>query len=206
MTASWSRLAADLRKPLALVLFALAGFFAGYFIFVYWQVWRQANRDEAGPADAIVVFGAAEYRGHPSPVLKARLDHALDLYRKGLAAHIITTGGHGGDNQFSEAEVGRSYLAKNNVPSEMIAVETEGETTMESAAAVAEIMDRMQMSSCIVVSDGYHIYRVKQMLQAHGIRALGSPRSPGGDPPIKRGWYYARQALGYILWRMGIRF
>lgn len=183
----------------------LAGIVAGYFLYVYVQVWQQANRDEAGPADAIVVFGAAEYRGHPSPVLKARLDHALDLYRKGLAARIITTGGHGGDWQFSEGEVGRSYLAKNNVPSEVILVDTQGETTMESAAAVAEIMDRMRMSSCIVVSDGYHIYRVKKMLQSRGIRAFGSPRSPGKDPAARRGWYYARQAMGYILWRLGIR-
>jgi uncharacterized SAM-binding protein YcdF (DUF218 family) len=183
----------------------LAGIFAGYYLFVCAQVWRQANRDEAGPADAIVVFGAAEYRGHPSPVLKARLDHALNLYQKGLAPRIITTGGHGGDSQFTEGEVSRSYLAKNNVPSEMIVVESESETTMESAAAVAEIMDRMRMNSCIVVSDGYHIYRVKKMLESRGIRAFGSPRSPGNDSAPRRGGYYARQALGYILWRLGIR-
>lgn len=187
------------------VAWMVAGAVAGCFLFVYAQVWRQANQDEAGPADAIVVFGAAEYRGHPSPVLKARLDHALDLYRRGLAPRIITTGGHGGEREFTEGEVGRSYLARNNVPSEMILVEREGDTTMESAAAVAEIMDRMRMTSCIVVSDGYHIYRVKKMLEARGIRALWSPRIPGGDRPLKRGWYYARQALGYILWRAGIR-
>ena len=182
-----------------------AALFVGYYLYVYAQVWQQANRDEAGPADAIVVFGAAEYRGQPSPVLRARLDHALDLYRRGLAPRIITTGGPGGDQQFTEGEVGRSYLAKNNVPSEVILVETKGETTMESAAAVAEIMDRMRMSSCIVVSDGYHIYRVKQMLQSRGIRALGSPRSPGTDAPARRSWYYARQAMGYVLWRIGVR-
>ena len=187
------------------IAWMVVGALTGCFLFVYAQVWRQANRDEAGPADAIVVFGAAEYRGHPSPVLKARLDHALELYRRGLAPRIITTGGHGGDRQFTEGEVGRSYLAKNNVPSEMILVEREGDTTMESAAAVAEIMDRMRMNSCIVVSDGYHIYRVQKMLEERRIRALGSPRLPGGDPPLQRGWYYARQALGYILWRAGIR-
>ncbi len=184
---------------------ACIGIVAGCFLYVYAQVWRQAYRDEAAAADAIVVFGAAEYRGHPSPVLRARLDHALDLYRRGLAPRIITTGGHGGDRQFTEGDVGRSYLARNNVPSEMIVVENEGDTTMESAVAVAEIMDRMRMASCIVVSDGYHIYRVKKMLESRGIRALGSPRSPGADTPVRRGWYYARQALGYMLWRLGIR-
>ena len=182
-----------------------AGALGGSFLWVYVQVWRQANRDEAGKADAIVVFGAAEYRGYPSPVLKARLDHALGLYRQGLAPRIITTGGHGGDQQFTEGEVGRSYLVRNDVPSEVILVEKQGETTVESAAAVGEIMDRLQLGSCIVVSDGYHVYRVKKMLEARGIRALGSPRSPGGDSAAKRGWYYARQAVGYMLWRVGIR-
>ena len=195
----------SLLRPWRWLTVAGAGALAGYFLFVCVEVWRQSGRDEAGPADAIVVFGAAEYRGQPSPVLKARLDHALDLYRRALAPRIITTGGHGGDPRFTEGEVGRSYLARNNVPSEMILVEPAGESTMESAAAVAEIMDRMRMTSCIVVSDGYHIFRVKKMLEARGIRALGSPRTPGADPPARRAWHYARQALGYMLWRMGIR-
>jgi len=192
-------------RPLVVAVLVCAAALAVYFLAVYFQVWRQATREEAAPADAIVVFGAAEYRGHPSPVLKARLDHALDLYHKGLAARIITTGGHGGDRQFTEGDVGRNYLAKNNIPSEMIVVDNEGYTTMESATAVAEIMDRMRMTSCIVVSDGYHIFRVKKMLESRGIRALGSPRSPGADSAARRSWYYARQALGYILWRLGIR-
>ncbi|MBI3666799.1 MAG: YdcF family protein [Acidobacteria bacterium] len=182
-----------------------ATFFGAYFLYVCFEVWRQSGREEAGAADAIVVFGAAEYRGQPSPVLKARLDHALELYRRALAPRIITTGGHGGDPRFTEGEVGRIYLAKNNVPSEVILVEPAGESTMESAAAVAEIMDRMRMTSCIVVSDGYHIFRVKKMLEARGIRALGSPRTPGSDPPARRAWHYARQALAYMLWRAGIR-
>ena len=182
-----------------------AGALGAYFLLIFAEVRRQAHQDEAGRADAIVVLGAAEYRGRPSPVLKARLDHALELYRRGLAPRIITTGGHGGDQQYTEGEVGRSYLAKRNVPWEAILTETAGETTMESAAAVAEIMDRTRMSSCIVVSDGYHIYRVKKMLEARGLRVLGSPRAPGPDPPARRGWYYARQALGYVLWRLGIR-
>ena len=194
------------KRPLAGILLVVVGVFAAYLVGVYVQIWRQANRDEAAKSDAIVVFGAAEYRGQPSPVLRARLDHALDLYRRGLAPRIITTGGHGGDPRFTEGEVSRTYLAKNNVPSEMIVVESNGETTVESATAVAEIMDRMRLASCIVVSDGYHIYRVKKMLEARGIRAFGSPRSPGAVSPAKRAWYYARQALGYVLWRIGLRF
>jgi uncharacterized SAM-binding protein YcdF (DUF218 family) len=192
-------------RPLGKLLLAAAGALVVYLLAVYVQVWQQASRDEAARADAIVVFGAAEYRGYPSPVLKARLDHALSLYQRKLAPRIITTGGHGGDPHFTEGEVSRSYLAKNNVPSEAIIVENEGESTVESAAAVGEIMDRLRLGSCIVVSDGYHIYRVKKMLEARGIRAFGSPRIPGDDPPARRAWHYARQTLGYVLWRIGIR-
>lgn len=193
------------KRPLAAVL-AFCGAAAGIgFLKIWKDVWRQANRDEAAPADLIVVLGAAEYAGRPSPVLRARLDHALELYRHGLAPSILTTGGAGGDPQFTEGEVGRAYLAKNDVPSESILVENRGATTVESATAAAEIMDQRGLRSCIVVSDGYHIYRVKKILEARGIRALGSPRSPGSDAPAVRGWRYARQALGYMLWKIGIR-
>ena len=202
---AWTQPVISKARLLGFAALLCAAVFTACFLLIYASVLQQAGRDEAGRADAIVVFGAAEYRGRPSPVLRARLDHALELYGKGFAPRIITTGGRGGDPQFSEGEVSRTYLAQHNVPSEVILVEAEGGTTMESAAAVAEIMDRMRMGSCIVVSDGYHIFRVKKMLQSRGIRALGSPRSPGSDGPAKRAWYYARQAFGYMLWRVGIR-
>ena len=96
--------------------------------------------DEARPADVILVLGAAEYRGRPSPVLRARLDHALDLYRRKLAPRILTTGGAGGDPVFTEGGVGRSYLISHGVPSEAIIVETEGESTVHSTALAGEIM------------------------------------------------------------------
>jgi len=98
------------------------------------RIERESTRDEAQPADVIVVLGAAEYRGRPSPVLKARLDHALELYRRGLAPQVLTTGGAGGDPVFTEGGVGRSYLMSRGVPSEAIIVETEGATTVESTA------------------------------------------------------------------------
>ncbi len=114
------------------------------------------------------MLGAAEYRGRPSPVLGARLNHALFLYRKGLAPRILTTGGSGGDPTFTEGEVARAYLTKHDIPSEAVMVESEGESTVDSTAAAAEIMRRMNLGSCIVVSDGYHIYRVKKMLEFQG--------------------------------------
>src|SRR5437868_3156795 len=148
-----------------------------------WQVWQvsreirnQSFVDEARPADVIVVLGAAEYRGKPSPVLEARLNHALFLYRKDLASRILTTGGKGPDPTFSEGEVAHAYLSRHGVPSEAIFVESEGESTVHSIAAAAEIMRRMNLKSCIVVSDGYHIFRVKKMLENQGLKVYGSPR------------------------------
>ncbi len=178
---------------------------AGYFGFVFFEVRRYAHTDEAQPADAIVVLGAAQYRGRPSPVLKARLDHALELYRRELAPRIITTGGHGRGAEFAEGDVSREYLSEQGVPAEFVTAETQGQSTMHSAAGVAEIMDQMELRSCIVVSDGYHIHRIKRMLEERGLRVYGSPRTPGNDDFWTRTRYYAREAVGYILWRLGLR-
>jgi len=164
------------------------------------EIRRQSNLDEAQPADAIIVLGAAEYRGRPSPVLEARLNHALFLYLKHLAPRIITTGGAGGDPVFTEGSVGRSYLSDRGVPPEAIVVEREAGTTAQSVAAVAEIMRRMNLKSAIVVSDGYHIFRVKKMLESSGMRVFGSPRP--SQPPDD--WQYYRQAVGYLLWKIGV--
>ena len=173
-----------LRAALISLLVAAAGFGA-----VYYQVSTQAQVDEARPADVIVVLGAAQYFGRPSPVLKARLDHALELYNEGLAPRILTTGGQGEGSTFTEGEVSRRYLSENGVPAEFITVEAGGRTTMQSAAAVIEIMDRMEMESCIVVSDAYHIHRVKRMLEEAGLVVYGSPPLP------RRGRLDAHQTL-----------
>jgi len=165
---------------------------------------RQSNVEEARPADVILVLGAAEYRGKPSPILEARLNHALFLYRQGLAPRIITTGGKGGDPMFTEGEVGRAYLSRHGIPSEAIIVESEGETTVHSTAAAAEIMRRMDLHSCIVVSDGYHIYRVKRMLQFQGINVYGSPRPSEPHHGWRQEWIYLKQAIAFGLWRIGI--
>jgi uncharacterized SAM-binding protein YcdF (DUF218 family) len=151
-----------------------------------------------------VVLGAAEYRGRPSPVLEARLNHALFLYRQQWAPRILTTGGAGGDPTFTEGEVGRAYLSRHGIPSEAIIAETEGSSTVESTVAAAEIMRRMNLRSCIVVSDGYHIYRVKKMLQAEGIEVYGSPRPTEPRQSWREQWLYFRQAIAYGLWRVGI--
>lgn len=194
------------------LLFAAAGVCVLVLAGIVWEVAEaakaireQSTVDEAKPADVIVVLGAAEYRGKPSPVLEARLNHALFLYLQGFAPRILTTGGKGGDPTYTEGEVAHAYLAKKGVPSESILVESEGATTVQSIAAAAEIMRRMNLHSCIVVSDGYHIFRVKKLLESERMQVYGSPR-----PEDRRQggwaeeWLYVRQALAYELWRAGI--
>ena len=169
------------------------------------RVARQSVREEAQPAAVILVLGAAEYRGRPSPVLQARLDHAIELYRRKLAPLVMTTGGAGGDPLFTEGGVGRSYLMARGVPSEAIIVETEGESTVQSIALAGEIMRRMDLRSVIAVSDGYHIYRVKQMLEARGLEVYGSPRKDRTPEPLRDRWNYIKQAIGYLLWKAGVK-
>jgi len=166
------------------------------------RIGQQATREEAQPADVILVLGAAEYRGRPSQVFRARLDHALELYNRRLAPQIMTTGGAGGELVFTEGGVGRSYLIGRGVPPEAVIVETEGESTVHSTTLACEIMRRMGLNSAIVVSDGYHIYRVKQMLESRGLKAYGSPRKEHNPEPLHDRWNYVKQAVGYLLWRV----
>jgi uncharacterized SAM-binding protein YcdF (DUF218 family) len=180
-------------------------FLLGYLFYVANKIERQSLMDESQPADVILVMGAAEYRGRPSPVLQGRLNHALLLYLKHLAPYILTTGGAGGDPNFTEGEVGRAYLVTHGVPAEAIITQPVGSTTVQSIDAAVETMRRMNLRSCIVVSDGYHIYRVKRVLEAEGIKVYGSPRPPAGSLTLTElRWLYLRQAVGFALWRAGI--
>lgn len=194
-----------MKRTLAGLLFLFSILLLGYLFYIAKEIERQSTADEEHPADVIIVLGAAEYRGKPSPVLQARLNHALLLYLRGLAPYLLTTGGAGGDPTFTEGEVGRAYLVEHSVPSEAILVEPRGSTTAQSLEASVEIMRRMNLHSCIVVSDGYHIYRVKRLLEAQNIKVYGSPRPQAGSlSPMELRWLYFRQAVGFLLWQMGI--
>src|SRR6476660_812584 len=171
----------------SLLILALAASFAGV-ASVARDIRRQSLVDEVHPSDVIMVLGAAEYRGRPSPVLEARLNHALFLYLRAMAPRILTTGGAGGDPSFTEGGVAQAYLSKHGVPAESILVESEGESTVQSLAAAAEIMRRMNLRSCIVVSDGYHIYRVKKLLENQGMKVYGSPRPEDRVPLEAANW------------------
>jgi len=176
---------------------------AASFAVTFFRVRRQSWREEARPADCIVVFGAAEYSGHPSPVLRARLDHAYTLFRRGLAPLVVTTGGNGGDPRYSEGGVGRVYLMSRGVPEQDIIAETQADSTDESVERVAAIMNANHLHSCIAVSDGYHIFRIKKMLERQGFTVYGAPR-PQVRPQSR--WHETvltlREVVSYSLWRI----
>lgn len=174
---------------------------------LYLNVREHAARDESRPADAIVVFGAAQYVGRPSPVFKARLDHATALEDRNFAPLIITTGASGGDPDYTEAGVGRDYLIQRGVAEVKIIAETGSETTYQSVQAVTRILRERGARSCIVVSDGFHLYRIKLMFAGTGINVYGSPvpASPIEADSIQRRLHSLREASIAMLWFLGIR-
>jgi uncharacterized SAM-binding protein YcdF (DUF218 family) len=174
---------------------------------LYDSIRAQAVRDETRPADAIVVLGAAEYNGAPSPVYKGRLDRALDLEQRGLAPLVITTGGSGGDPRYTEGAVGKDYLIQQGVAARKIIADTQSGTTYENAEAVARILHARHARTCIAVSDGFHLYRVKLMLRSLGITAYASPApdSPIEADPFQRTMHSLRECVSITLWHLGFR-
>ena len=188
-------------KSFWLLVAALCGFYVGS---TYRSVAKQAYTDETRPAAAIVVFGAAEYNGRPSPVFKARLDHALELYRKQIAPMVITTGASK-DAKFTEGAVGRDYLISAGVPETAVIAETQSTDTSDQAQRVASILKKNGSSDCVAVSDGYHMFRIKEMMAREGIIAYGAPRYPAKPlTGMQRAGYYLREVLSLTLWRLHI--
>ncbi len=166
---------------------------------------RQSGNDEARAADAIVVFGAAEYVGKPSPVFRARLDHAYALYQQGLAPIVITTGGSGNDLRHTEGGVGLAYLERRGIPPDHLLAETEAHNTGASAENVAQIMRSHGMKTCIAVSDGYHLFRIKHMMARQGVGAYGSPRAESrAQSRWRAAQLVAREVVSFTLWKLHI--
>jgi len=167
---------------------------------------HDSQKQDLRPADAIVVFGAAEYDGRPSPVFRARLDHANELFRKGLAPVVITTGGAAADPKYTEGGVGHDYLMRKGVPEVALIAETQASDTAESATRVSVIMRANHMTKCIAVSDAYHMFRIRKLLEHQGILVLLAPR-PDSRP--KSAWQRTqavlRESASYLAWRLGIR-
>jgi len=169
---------------------------------VYYQIEYYAGDDQAAPSDAIAVLGAAEYDGKPSPVFHARLDHALELYQRGIAPLIITLGGPGGD-QYTEGGVGQEYLMARGVPEEAIIAETESRNTEDSARRIAVIAHANGIHRLVIVSDGTHLFRIHEICSADGLDVLTSPRPrvpiEGGTNDFNR---ITHEILSYTAWRL----
>ena len=170
------------------------------------HVLEAASEQEVSHADAIIVFGAAEYSGRPSPVLKARLDHALDLFHRGVAPVVITTGGAASDPKFSEGGVGKDYLMRHGVPENSLIAETQGRDTAESAVRVGVIMHANGLHSCVAVSDAYHVFRIRKLLLHEGVGPVYVAPRPDSRPHsmVQRAWAVLRESTSYLLWRLGI--
>ena len=145
---------------------------AGY---ASYRIWSQGQRDDQRRADAIVVMGAAQYNGRPSPVFAARLDHAIELYRAGLARHLIVTGGKQVGDRTTEAASARLYAVAHGVPADAILAEDGSRTTFESIQAVGDLLRAHGLANAVFVSDRPHMLRVLRMAADDGIAAWGSP-------------------------------
>jgi len=139
------------------------------------RIWQQGGRDEGRPAGAIVVLGAAQFDGRPSPVFAARLDHAIDLYLRKLAPVLVVTGGKAEGDRTTEAATASAYAQARGVPTTAIAMEDTGRTTLESLQGVARLLHQRGIRDAVFVSDPTHMLRVLRMAADLGIESYGSP-------------------------------
>jgi uncharacterized SAM-binding protein YcdF (DUF218 family) len=193
-----------LRRTVGGLLLAAAAGMGCWVLWVYSEIEHYARTDEARPADAIAVFGAAEYDGRPSPVLRARLEQGLLLYQKGLAPLIVTLGGSG-DPKHSEGGVGHDFLVAQGVPESRIIAETQSRTTAESARRLAAIAEENHIHSILAVSDGTHLFRIHQLCESYGLTVYTSPRAV--RRPIgrrRRAQRVAHEIASYTAWKLGL--
>lgn len=150
----------------------------GYFAVTFVQVWTASRRDDAQPAQAIVVMGAAQYNGRPSPVLKARLDHAAGLYAENLAPIIVLTGGRAPGDEFTEASAAAAYLRGQGIPDADLRLETQGRNSWQSLAATARFLLADDITDVVLVTSPYHALRVEHIASEVGLDGHASP-APG---------------------------
>jgi uncharacterized SAM-binding protein YcdF (DUF218 family) len=171
---------------------ALAGVAVVYLAVTGFQVWRAARQDQAEPADAIVVLGAAQYDGRPSPVYRARLDHAAELYAQDLAPMVLVTGGRRPGDRFTEAAAGAGYLMAHGVPEDAIVLESGGSDSWTSLQAAARVLgDRRHV---LLVSSPYHALRTRHIAAEVGLDGRSSP-SASHDSAAEKVWHYASETV-----------
>ena len=178
-------------RLLLVVLFWLAGVAA----YITWV----GQRDDARPADAIIVLGAAAYDAKPSPVFEERIRHGIDLYRRGLAPKLIFTGGYGGVGaRFSESQVARRYALRQGVPDKAILIESLSRNTHDNLRQASLLMQQHQLHDVIVVSDPLHMARALRISKELGIRAVGSPTPTSRFRTFATRWRFLLQEVYFF--------
>ena len=191
--------------PWLLLLGIVLGALFIFFAITASHIVHAASEVPAERADIIAVFGAAQYAGHPSPVYRARLDHGYELYKAGLAPIVVTTGGAAQDPDYSEGGVGKDYLLHRGIPEQALIAETQGSDTAQSAERVANIMRANGMRSCIAVSDAYHVFRIRAVLEHEGVKVELAPR-PDSRPRhfFDKATALVREAASYLAWKANV--
>ncbi|MBI4885099.1 MAG: YdcF family protein [Actinobacteria bacterium] len=180
---------------------ALAAVLVVYYLLTLWYVDRTGNSDQARPVDAIVVMGAAQYDGTPSPQLAARLDHVVELWGEGLAPLVITTGGNQPGDRFTEAESSSNYLVDSGLPASVI-VEVGGDNSYDSLRAARDALRSSGGESVLLVTDPYHALRVRLISQELGLTAYVSPTRTGTVVGKAELWREIKEAAGISLGRI----
>ena len=193
-------------RLLGTLLLAALAFAMVWCVAVYQHIATAAEQDQAVISDAIAVFGAAEYAGRPSPVFHARLDHAADLYQRGIAPLVITLGGGGDrDSGKSEGGVGRDYLLARGVPLENIIAETTSTSTEQQVHRLAAIARDHNLRHLVVVSDGTHMFRIRALCDDAGLDVYTSPRSPLGHiSHYELALRYLHEIVSYTSFRLNL--
>jgi uncharacterized SAM-binding protein YcdF (DUF218 family) len=185
-------------KMVAAVL--LAGML--YLAVTFAQVYRASRRDGAQPAQAIVVFGTAQYDGEPSPVLAARLDHAIELYERKLAPVVVVTGGNQPGDRFTEASASAAYLLERGIPDEDVLREVSGTSSWQSLAAVSEFLAERDIKEVLLVSDPFHSLRISAMADELGLDGHASPTRTSPISGVTEIRYMARETVAVAVGRI----
>ncbi len=173
-----------------------------YLVVSFLQVWFAAHRDEAQPAQAIVVLGAAQYNGRPSPVLEGRLRHVVQLYEQGIAPLVVVTGGGREGDRYTEAAASAAYLHDHGVPGAVVERETTGATSYESLAATARFLRARGISDVVLVSDPFHAYRIGAISDEVELDAAVSPTPHSAISGASRWRFLLREAAGVSVGRV----
>ena len=180
---------------------AVAGVLAAYYLATLWIVFRTGNTDQVRQADAIVVLGAAQYDGRPSPQLAARLDHVVELWQQGVAPVVVTTGGNKPGDRFTEAEASATYLEDRGVPADAI-VQVGGNTSYDSLREARDQLRRLGKDRVLLVSDPYHALRIRLISQELGLTAYVSPTRTSPVKGSEVTWREAKEAAGIAVGRI----